>query len=281
MKPFIKWVGGKTQILDEVLQRFPREINNYYEPFLGGGSVLIGVLSDKSITIKGKVVASDVNPHLIALYKKVQENPKELLKNFNQIVEEYSKCPQEKGHKKPKTIEEAMTSKESYYYWIRDKFNKEHLPEQFVFLNKTCFRGLHREGPNGFNVPFGHYKTLPTLYQDNILKVSKLFENIKFICQSFEKSFETVNDDDFIYMDPPYVPVNTTSFTSYTKGEFNHGELFTGINALKCRWLLSNADVPILEESVDYDTIDYIECRRAINSKDPASKINEVLISSP
>jgi DNA adenine methylase len=281
MKPFIKWVGGKTQILDEVLQRFPREINNYYEPFLGGGSVLIGVLSDKSITIKGKVVASDVNPHLIALYKKVQENPKELLKNFNQIVEEYSKCPQEKGDKKPKTIEEAMTSKESYYYWIRDKFNKEHLPEQFVFLNKTCFRGLHREGPNGFNVPFGHYKTLPTLYQDNILKVSKLFENVKFVCQSFEKSFETVNDDDFIYMDPPYVPVNTTSFTSYTKGEFNHGELFTGINALKCRWLLSNADVPILEESVDYGTIDYIECRRAINSKDPASKINEVLISSP
>jgi DNA adenine methylase len=281
MKPFIKWVGGKTQIIDEVLQRFPREINNYYEPFLGGGSVLIGVLSDKSITIKGKVVASDVNPHLIALYKKVQENPKELLKNFNQIVEEYSKCPQEKGDKKPKTIEEAMTSKESYYYWIRDKFNIEHKPEQFVFLNKTCFRGLHREGPNGFNVPFGHYKTLPTLYQDNILKVSKLFENVKFVCQSFEKSFETVNDDDFIYMDPPYVPVNTTSFTSYTKGEFNHGELFTGINALKCRWLLSNADVPILEESVDYGTIDYIECRRAINSKDPASKINEVLISSP
>lgn len=281
MKPFIKWVGGKTQIIDEVLQRFPREINNYYEPFLGGGSVLIGVLSDKSITIKGKVVASDVNPHLIALYKKVQENPKELLKNFNQIVEEYSKCPQEKGDKKPKTIEEAMTSKESYYYWIRDKFNIEHLPEQFVFLNKTCFRGLHREGPNGFNVPFGHYKTLPTLYQDNILKVSKLFENVKFVCQSFEKSFETINDNDFIYMDPPYVPVNTASFTSYTKGEFNHGELFTGINALKCRWLLSNADVPILEESVDYGTIDYIECRRAINSKDPASKINEVLISSP
>jgi len=281
MKPFIKWVGGKTQIIDEVLQRFPREINNYYEPFLGGGSVLIGVLSDESITIKGKVVASDVNPHLIALYKKVQENPKELLKNFNQIVEEYSKCPQEKGDKKPKTIEEAMTSKESYYYWIRDRFNKEHLPEQFVFLNKTCFRGLHREGPNGFNVPFGHYKTLPTLYQDNILKVSKLFENVTFVCQSFEKSFETVSDDDFIYMDPPYVPVNTTSFTSYTKGEFNHSELFTGINALKCRWLLSNADVPILEESVDYDTIYYIECRRAINSKDPASKINEVLISSP
>lgn len=281
MKPFIKWVGGKTQIIDEVLQRFPREINNYYEPFLGGGSVLIGVLSDKSITIKGKVVASDVNPHLIALYKKVQENPKELLKNFNQIVEEYSKCPQEKGDKKPKTIEEAMTSKESYYYWIRDKFNIEHKPEQFVFLNKTCFRGLHREGPNGFNVPFGHYKTLPTLYQDNILKVSKLFENVKFVCQSFEKSFETINDNDFIYMDPPYVPVNTASFTSYTKGEFNHGELFTGINALKCRWLLSNADVPILEESVDYGTIDYIECRRAINSKDPASKINEVLISSP
>ena len=83
MKPFIKWVGGKTQILDGVLQRFPKEINNYYEPFLGGGSVLIGILSDKTINIKGKVVASDINPHLISLYKKVQENPKELLMDDN------------------------------------------------------------------------------------------------------------------------------------------------------------------------------------------------------
>lgn len=281
MKPFIKWVGGKTQILDDVLERFPKEINNYYEPFLGGGSVLIGVLSDESINIKGKVVASDVNPHLISLYKKVQENPKELLKNFNEIVEEYSKCPQEKGTKKPQSIDEAKTSKETYYYWIREKFNTEHLPEQFVFLNKTCFRGLHREGPNGFNVPFGHYKTLPTLYQDNLLKVSKLFENVKFVCQSFEKSFESVKDGDFIYMDPPYVPVNATSFANYTKGEFNHDELFTGINALKCRWVLSNANVPLIEESIEYGTIDYIECRRAINSKDPSATINEVLISSP
>ena len=82
MKPFIKWVGGKTQILDEVLKRFPREINNYHEPFLGGGSVLIGLLSDESIEIRGKITASDVNPHLISIYKKVQENPEELLKNF-------------------------------------------------------------------------------------------------------------------------------------------------------------------------------------------------------
>jgi DNA adenine methylase len=281
MKPFIKWVGGKTQILDDVLKRFPKEINNYYEPFLGGGSVLIGVLSDETINISGEVVASDVNPHLISLYKKVQEDPKELLKKFNEIVEEYSKCPQEKGTKKPQSIEEAKTSKESYYYWIREKFNTEHLPEQFVFLNKTCFRGLHREGPNGFNVPFGHYKTLPTLDENNILKVSKLFENVKFVCQSFEESFESVKDGDFIYMDPPYVPVNTTSFTNYTKGEFDHNELFGGINALKCRWLLSNADVPIVEESIEEGIINYIECRRAINSKDPSATINEVLISSP
>ena len=281
MKPFIKWVGGKTQILDEVLKRFPREINNYHEPFLGGGSVLIGVLSDESIKVRGNIIASDVNPHLISLYKKVQKEPNELLKNFNQIVEEYSKCPQEKGDKKPKTIDEAMTSRESYYYWVRYKFNIEHKPEQFVFLNKTCFRGLHREGPNGFNVPFGHYKNLPTLDENNLLKVSKLFENVKFICQSFEESFENTQDGDFIYMDPPYVPVNTTSFTNYTKGEFKHNDLFTKINALKCRWLLSNADVPIVEEAVDWSTIDIIQCRRAINSKDPSSKINEVLISSP
>ena len=278
MKPFIKWVGGKTQILDGVLQRFPKEINNYYEPFLGGGSVLIGILSDKTINIKGKVVASDINPHLISLYKKVQENPKELLKNFNEIVEEYSKCPQEKGDRKPQSIEEAMTSKESYYYWIRYKFNIEHLPEQFVFLNKTCFRGLHREGPNGFNVPFGHYKSLPTLDENNLLKVSKLFENVKFICQSFEPN---VVQGDFVYMDPPYAPVNATSFTAYTKNEFNHNVFFTSIRNLKCRWLLSNADVTFVRDAFVGCPTDVIECRRAINSKDPASKINEVLISYP
>ena len=278
MKPFIKWVGGKTQILDGVLKRFPNEINNYYEPFLGGGSVLIGVLSDESINISGKVIASDINPHLISLYKKVQKNPDELLKKFNEIVEEYSKCPQEKGNKKPQSIEEAKTSKESYYYWIRYKFNIEHLPEQFVFLNKTCFRGLHREGPNGFNVPFGHYKSSPTLDKDNLLKLSKLFQNVKFVCQSFEPD---VVQGDFVYMDPPYAPVNATSFTAYTKNEFNHGVFFTSVRNLKCRWLLSNADVPVVREAfVEYKT-EVIECRRAINSKDPASKINEVLISSP
>ena len=278
MKPFIKWVGGKTQILDGVLKRFPNEINNYYEPFLGGGSVLIGVLSDESINISGKVIASDINPHLISLYKKVQKNPDELLKKFNEIVEEYSKCPQEKGNKKPQSIEEAKTSKESYYYWIRYKFNIEHLPEQFVFLNKTCFRGLHREGPNGFNVPFGHYKSSPTLDKDNLLKLSKLFQNVKFVCQSFEPD---VVQGDFVYMDPPYAPVNATSFTAYTKNEFNHGVFFTSVRNLKCRWLLSNSDVPVVREAfVEYKT-EVIECRRAINSKDPASKINEVLISSP
>tara|TARA_Y100000385_G_C13067376_1_gene627351 strand:+ start:951 stop:1787 length:837 start_codon:yes stop_codon:yes gene_type:complete len=278
MKPFIKWVGGKTQIIDEVLKRFPKEINNYYEPFLGGGSVLIGVLSDESITIKGNIVASDINSHLIALYKKVQENPKELLKNFNEIVEEYSKCPQEKGDRKPQSIEEAKTSKESYYYWIRYKFNIEHLPEQFVFLNKTCFRGLHREGPNGFNVPFGHYKSLPTLDENNLLTVSKLFENVTFVCQSFEPD---VVQGDFVYMDPPYAPLNATSFTAYTKNEFNHGVFFTSIRKLKCRWLLSNADVTVVRDAFAGCPTGVIECRRAINSKDPASKINEVLISSP
>ena len=278
MKPFIKWVGGKTQIMADVLGKFPREINNYYEPFLGGGSVLLGLLNDESIRVKGDIIVSDVNPHLITLYKKVQENPNELLKSFNEIVEEYSKCVQEKGDRKPKTKLEATASRESYYYWVRSKFNIEHLPEQFVFLNKTCFRGLHREGPNGFNVPFGHYKNLPVL---DILEISKIFQKIIFKCQSFEKSFENIKEGDFIYMDPPYVPVNTTSFTKYTKDGFNHDILFTKIRGLRCRWLLSNSDVPIIHEAFGGCNINLIECRRAINSKDPSKKILEVLVSSP
>jgi DNA adenine methylase len=278
MKPFIKWVGGKTQILNDVLTRFPKEINTYYEPFLGGGSVLLGILSEPSINISGQVIASDINPHLIKTYQAIQSNPVDVHEKFSQLVKEYTSCPNDKGNKKPKDKQEALQAKESYYYWLRSQYNIEQKPEQFIFLNKTCFRGLHREGPNGFNVPFGNYKTPPTLQKEHLMDISKLIQKVQFKHQTFQKTLEDFKEGDFTYLDPPYAPINNTSFTAYTKDSFNHGELFT--IAKRTTFLLSNADVPMVNEAFRDGTyhVDTVLCRRSINSKDPAEKVNEVLI---
>ena len=170
-KPFMKWVGGKTQILEEVLSSFPTEMKNYHEPFLGGGSVLLGLLSYMNadrIHISGKIYASDLNRNLIALYKNIQSQPEVLIDEVNKIMNEFNKITGTVVNRKATNLQEAFTSQESYYFWIRSKFN--HLSEEdretvsasamLLFMNKTCFRGVYREGPNGFNVPFGNYKTL-------------------------------------------------------------------------------------------------------------------------
>ena len=165
VKPPLKWVGGKTQIIDQVIALFPREIDNYYEPFLGGGSVLLALLShqrDKKITIKGSIVASDVNSNTIGLYRNIQNNVEEFIEKLQALVQTYSEIEGSEVNRKATSEAEAKTSKESYYYWIRDKFNKLTKEERaevegsalLLFLNKTCFRGVYREGPNGFNVPF-------------------------------------------------------------------------------------------------------------------------------
>ena len=268
MKPFMKWVGGKTQILDKVLSKFPqtRDIGDYHEPFVGGGSVLLGVLSNQSIKITGKVYASDLNPHLINLYKKVQTDPEDLLKNFDKIVEDYKKSP----------------DKSEFYYDIRKRFNQEHLPEQFIFLNKAGFRGLYREGPNGFNVPFGHYKTPPTLDRDNLMKISALIKDVVFAVQDFKSSMGRFQIGDFVYLDPPYAPIDETSFVKYTEKGFtkdDHEKLFEMCKGTK--FLLSNADVPYVRNHFVGDAydIEVITCRRAINSRNPGSKVDKVLIS--
>lgn len=280
VKPFIKWVGGKTQILDEVLALFPKEIKNYYEPFLGGGSVLLGFLSyikSGKIKMSGNIYASDINPNIIALYKDIQTNPTGLIEEVKQISDEYYNCPQIKGNRKPKNKEEALTSQESYYYWIRSQFNIEKCASMLLFLNKTCFRGVYREGPNGFNVPFGHYNNPTILEEEHIRAVSELIKDVVFVAQSFT----TLNaeEGDFVYLDPPYAPETDTSFVSYTADGFDlHSELFNMCKKMKNKWVMSNADVPLVKDALEGYEIKIIEARRAINSKNPEAKTNEVLI---
>ena len=150
VKPFLKWVGGKTQIIDKIISKTPIKINNYYELFLGGGSVLLATLSYlkyNKIEINN-IFAYDLNESLINLYKNIQMDKDLLYKNIILYMDEYELCDGEKINRKPKNIEEAKTSKESYYYWLRKEYNrmkKEDIKSSalFIILNKLCFRGVY------------------------------------------------------------------------------------------------------------------------------------------
>jgi DNA adenine methylase len=290
-KPFLKWVGGKTQIINHIIKKIPNEINNYHELFLGGGSVLLALLSlqkQNKIVIKKQIYAYDINKTLINVYKNIQNNKDELYKFINFYIKEYDSIKGTDINRKPKSIEEAKTSKESYYYWIRTKYNNIdknsiECSALFMFINKTCFRGMYREGPNGYNVPYGHYKKTPKIITEHDLNyISDLIKNVKFIHSDFNSSIKNVTDGDFVYLDPPYAPVNDKSFVGYVIDGFNletHNQLFSEIKKLdNIKFVMSNAKVDLVTENFkDYNCEDII-ARRAINSKKPGSTATEVII---
>jgi DNA adenine methylase len=315
VKPLLKWVGGKTQIIDEVISCFPKTIQNYHEPFVGGGSVLIALLSclrDKTHKVSGKIIASDINKRLIWFYENVRDNIDVIIALLENMVSGYDKSANasssfsndandSKEERNPKTEEEALTSQEEYYYWQRKAFNTmdeatARGPEgaaAFLFLNKTCFRGMYREGPNGFNVPFGNYKKLciDTAHLKEVSCLLKTF-NVEFRCCSFDIALHDVAIGDFIYMDPPYAPESKTSFVGYSKEGFQesqHLALFGLCDKMKNNGighLMSNADVELVNNNFDaQESGGYVKkvlsCRRAINAKKPESKTNEVLLLFP
>ena len=288
MKPVIKWVGGKTQILDTVLESFPREIENYHELFVGGGSVLFGLLASKDITVKGKVYAYDKNQKLINMYRQIQTNPEEVHDHLLELFTTYDTRTGTEVNRKPETEEEGLTSKESYYYWVRKKYN-ELVPTTpvhaatLIFLNKTCFRGVYREGPNGFNVPYGHYKSTPLVVSlDELVKIQELIKDVVFKWCDFRAAFaQIVNGGDFIYADPPYAPESVTSFVGYTKDGFSlddHRDLFNLLKRSKIDFVLSNAKVHLVTSSFEGYEVKDVPARRAIHSKDPSSTTTEVLV---
>ena len=312
-KPLLKWVGGKTQILDKVLNNFPKKINSYHEVFLGGGSVLFGFLAyvnNKNIKIDGKIYAYDLNSTLISFYKNIQNNRLELYNEIVKIVEPYHKLfklnkddsdsEESSDNESDETDiedsdnEEKMITPESYYYDIRKKFNKLTEAEKksvkgsamFLFLNKTCFRGLYRVGPNGFNVPYGNYKKPEIINKHHFNRIHKLIKNVEFREGDFKTSIKNIKENDFTYLDPPYAPESKTSFVKYNKAGFsidNNKELFGLCNSFstkKIKFMMSNSNVELVTNSFPEDTfyIDKISCKRSINSKKPGSKTTEVLI---
>lgn len=267
MKPFLKWVGGKTQIIGKVISLFPKEMNNYYEPFLGGGSVLLALLSEHkrgAIKINGTIFASDINENLIGLYTHIKLNLTDFIAELRGLLE--------------------IPMTETYYYELRDRFNNAprasiESSALFLYLNKTCFRGMYREGPYGFNVPFGHYKTCSVFDETHIREVSELIQNVTFINCGFEKALENLKECDFVYLDPPYAPVTENSFVGYTSDGFNkHSELFKICKTTKSKFLMSNVNVPLVTEAFSEYETKIVSCRRAINPKNPESRQNEVLI---
>jgi DNA adenine methylase len=300
-KPFIKWIGGKTQIIHEILNEIPNNIHTYHEIFLGGGSVLLGILSlqSKGIIQINNIVAYDINKPLIYVYKNIQKKPRKFLNRIIPIINEFNEIIGTDVNRKPTNLEEAKTSKESYYYWIRKKYNEMSEDEKttllgsayFIFLNKTCFRGMYRLGKTkkDFNVPYGNYQNPTIINSTHIKNVSALIRDVKFKHMSFEESLKKIKNNDVAFLDPPYVPINSTSsFVGYTADGFDnsmHQQLFNMLKIFKeqnKKWIMTNSDTAMVLDNFDISkySVKKILCRRAINSMKPNSSVNEVIIKS-
>jgi len=281
-----------------VLALFPAQMNHYIEPFLGGGSVLLGLLTWRQqgkIQIHGTIYACEANPNLIGLYQNIQSCCNELILALQEIVEMYRTIHGDIVNRNALTEEDACTSRESYYYWIRSIFNAMTKEEKvspkgsamLIFLNKTCFRGLYREGPHGLNVPFEKQNQHQTIFEEAHLRhISELIQGVHFICQDFEASMALAKAGDLVYLDPPYVPEKVSSFVGYNADGFSgkqHKTLFDSMHTLVqkgVKVIMSNADVPLVRESFPAPYhIQTISVRRAIHSKKPQSRTNEVLIT--
>lgn len=299
-KPPVKWVGGKSSIVDEVLSQFPKYMNNYIEPFLGGGSVLLAILTlwqQDTIQINGDIYAFDNNPNLIGLYRNIQSHCNELIIDLQEIVANYRAIQGDTVNRAATTLEEARGSRESYYYWIRSTFNAMTAEEKIsirgsallLFLNKTCFRGLYREGPHGLNVPFEKQNQNLTIFDEfHLRQLSNLIQGVHFQCKIFQDTLAFAKNGDFIYLDPPYAPEKANSFVGYNADGFSgeqHALLFDNVHKLVERGVkvvMSNADVPLVRQAFPAPYVtQVISVRRAIHSKKPNSRTNEVLITHP
>ncbi len=265
--PFLKWVGGKRQLIPSITNLLPKKYTNYYEPFIGGGALLFHIQPKKA-------VINDFNSELINVYKVIKDNVDELIEDL-------------KNHK----------NESDYFYTIRalDRAEKyEGLSEvekasRIIFLNKTCYNGLYRVNNSGeFNAPFGRYKN-PNIVNEITLKaVSKYLNNsnILMLSQDFETIFENIEKNAFVYLDPPYDPVSKSSnFTGYNQGGFNGYDqirlknLCDKLNEKGVKFLLSNSDTEFIKDQYKDYQINYVKANRFINSDaKKRGEINEVLI---
>ncbi|MDD2556215.1 MAG: DNA adenine methylase [Syntrophaceticus sp.] len=266
--PVVKWVGGKRQIIDEIMKYVPTNFSTYYEPFLGGGAVLFELQPKKA-------VVNDINAELMNIYVVIKKNVEELIDDLKQYKNE-----------------------KEYFYRIRkrdrdkEQYNKltpVQRASRIIYLNKTCYNGLFRVNKNGeFNAPFGNYKNPNIVNETTLRAVSAYFNKakIRFVCQDFQEALKNARKGAFVYLDPPYDPVSeTSSFTGYYKGGFDRDEQISlkqvcdKLDKGGIRFLLSNSATDfILDLYQDY-RIEVIQAKRAINSKgDRRGDVDEVLV---
>lgn len=270
-KPFIKWAGGKSQLVNQYKPYFPKRFETYFEPFIGGGIILFSLNPNKAII-------NDINKNLILTYKVVKEKPIELIDTLSKMQAIFNK--------------KDFSQRKDYYYEIREKYNTIsggdiRKAALFIFLNKTCYNGMYRENSKGkFNVPFGRYKNPKIVDKENIIKVSKMLENVEILCGSFEESLSEVKKGDFIYLDPPYHPINQTSnFTSYNEGGFNEDDqkklrnVFLKLDKTGALVMLSNSYTKFIDRLYKGYRKEIVLANRAINCKASGrGKIKEYLI---
>lgn len=282
LKPFLKWVGGKKQIISLITSKIVTKIDTYYEPFVGGGSVFLALLSQVKSGEReiGKMILSDKNDVLIKTYNCVKKEPKKLIRELEILSKKY--------HSK-----RSMSDKEKLYYQMRDKYNRLGRPSiikaaLFIFLNKTCFRGVYREGPNGFNVGFGHYVN-PSIYdKEQLLEISRCLKKyqVLFKHRAYNAVLDNVRRKDFVYLDPPYYPINEKSFVEYHTNGFvidDHEALKTFCDQLeknRVKFLMSNSYTKYNMKAYKEYKRRKILCKRRIHSKIPQSTVYELLISN-
>ena len=258
-KPFVKWAGGKRQLLPIIEQNLPEKFDTYFEPFLGGGALLFHLLSTKeNVTYS----VSDLNSDLVLAYTTIRDRIDNLIQSLKNHEKNYHK-----------------NSKE-YYYNIRDSTPRSEIEKtsRLLFLNRTCFNGLYRVNSSGkFNVPLGRYTNPNIVNEENLRSVSSILQSnkVSIKCRDFESVLNDAKKGDLVYFDPPYQPVSdTANFTSYTNRDFTLddlsrlSELCHKLDEKGCKVLLSNSDSKVASKMFSNKTwnISKINANRSINS---------------
>ena len=290
-KPFLKWAGGKTQLLPEIALRLPDEfaqnITTYVEPFLGGGAVFFYLQSKFKFE---NVYLSDINPELILCYTTIKNNVDSVIAELREIQNKY--------------LGKKEEEREKMFYETRNNWNKEIGKKkrtskqravrtaQTIFLNRTCFNGLFRVNSKAeFNVPFGSYKNPRILDVDNLKSVSKALVGVTIEHRNYLDCEKEVKDSTvFVYFDPPYRPLDTTSnFTSYAKSGFNDADqlqladLFSDLSNKGANLMLSNSDPhdDFFENAYKKFPISYVKASRNINSVgSKRGKVSEIIVTN-
>ena len=263
--PIVKWVGGKRQLMFELLKNMSENYNRYFEPFIGGGALFFELQPDNAYI-------SDMNEELINLYQVVRDNVDELVADLQKhdISKEY--------FMEIRNIDRT----EEYKNWSNIQ-----KASRFIYLNRTCFNGMYRVNSKGeFNVPFGHYKNPRIVDENNLINCSNLLQKTEIKHADFSEILKKIKKGDFVYFDPPYVPLSeTSSFTSYTKDGFDMDMQFKlrdvcdELDSMGVKFLLSNSDTKLVNELYENYNIKKVFASRQINANaDGRGKITEVLV---